>query len=179
MIVQVFVHAYNPLDEAQPTQTMVWRKRSEELHLSCTANRVHVRYGGRFAHFLVALAYNEGVILCKQYFGNINGDMFAQFVKDHFNETFRKSANAKVTFFLQDGDPSQNSKKAKVTFSSVDANIFPIPLRKPDMNSIENIFNIAKEKLHADALSKNITFENFNQFSKCVNETKLSIPPKT
>ena len=138
----------------------------EGLDLICTANQGHVGSGSRVAHFLVAFAYNEGVIICKHYFGNINGDMFAQFVKDHFNENFRKSANAKGRFFLQDGDPSQNSKKVKVAFSSTDTNIFPVLLKKPDMNSIENILNIVKQKVHADALSKNIvTFEDFDQFS--------------
>lgn len=62
-------------------------------------------------------------------------------------------------------------KWQKVAFSSINANLFPIPPRSPNMNRIENIFNIAKQKLHAGALSKNITFENFDQFSKDVKET--------
>ena len=116
---------------------MAWRKKSEGLDLNCTAKGSHVGSGGRVAHFFVAIAYNKGTILCEQYFGNINGDMFAQFVKDHFNETFKKSDNGEGKLFLQDGDPSQNSKKAKYAL----------------------LFHITKQKLHADALSRNIVLK--------------------
>ena len=47
------------------------------------------------------------------------------------------------------------------------------------MNPIENIFHITQQKVHADALSKNITFEDFDQFSKRVKETLLSVPLET
>ena len=100
--------------------------------------------------------------------------MFAQFVKDHFNETFKKSDNAEGKLFLQDGDPSQNSKKAKDALNSIDSKIFPIPPRSPDINPIENIFHITKQKLHADALNRNIVFENFDEYSKRIKDTLLS-----
>ena len=38
--------------------------------------------------------------------------MFADFIDTHFNEAFKKSNNPKDKFFLQDGDLSQNSRKA-------------------------------------------------------------------
>lgn len=47
------------------------------------------------------------------------------------------------------------------------------------MNSVENIFHITKEMLHADALSKNITKENFEENLKRVKETLHSIPLET
>ena len=47
------------------------------------------------------------------------------------------------------------------------------------MNPIENIFSIIKETLHADALSKNIIKENFEEYSKAVKETLHSIPLET
>ena len=46
------------------------------------------------------------------------------------------------------------------------------------MNPTENIFNI-KEMLHADTLSKNITKENFEEFSKSVKDTLHSTPLET
>ena len=46
------------------------------------------------------------------------------------------------------------------------------------MNPTENIFNI-KEMLHAEALSKNITKENFEEFLKSVKDTLHSIPLET
>ena len=174
-----FQHKYNPSDEARSTRTMAWRKKSEGLDLHCTAKGSHVGSGGRVAHFLVAIAHNRGVILCEQYYGNINGEMFAQFISDHFNEAFEKSANPRGKLFLQDGDPSQNSKKAKVALDAVGARLFSIPPRSPDMNPIENIFNIAKQNLRADALSKNIVRETFDEFSKRIKETLIAIPLQT
>lgn len=171
-----FQHKYNPFDEARSTRTMAWRKKSEGLDLNCTAKGSHVGSGGRVAHFLVAISYNRGVILCEQYYGNINGEMFGQFILDHFKEVFAKSANPKGKLFLQDGDPSQNSKKAKVALDMIGARLFPIPPRSPDMNPIENIFNITKQNLRDDALSKNIVRETFDKFSQRIKETLLSIP---
>ena len=106
-----FQHKNNPLDEAKSTKTMAWHRRNEGLDPFCTAKGSHVGSGGTVAHFIVAIAYNKGVILCEQYHGRINGEMFADFILKHFNETFEKSANPRGKFFLQDGDPSQNSKK--------------------------------------------------------------------
>ena len=174
-----FQHKYNPFDEARSTRTMAWRKKNEGLDINCTAKGSHVGSGGRVAHFLVAIAYNHGVILCEQYYGNINGEMFAQFILDHFQEAFAKSANPKEKLFLQDGDPSQNSKKAKVALNTIGARLFSIPPRSPDMNPIENIFNITKQNLHADALSKNIAHETYDEFSQRIKETLLAIPLQT
>ena len=123
---------------------MAWKKKGEGLDLICTSKGSHVGSGSRVAHFLVAIAFNRGVILCKQYYGNINSEMFAQFILEHFNDTFEKNANLKQKLFLQYGDPSQNSKKEKVALDSIGAEIFSIPLRIPNINPIEDIFNIAK-----------------------------------
>ena len=38
--------------------------------------------------------------------------MFADFIHKNFKETFEKSNNPNYKFFLQDGDPSQNIRKA-------------------------------------------------------------------
>ena len=105
--------------------------------------------------------------------------MFAQFILEQFNDTFQKAQTRNRNIFLQDGDSSQNSKKAKVALDSTGAKIFSIPPRSLEMNPIENVFNITKEMLHADALSKNITKENFEEYSKRVKETLHSIPLET
>ena len=47
------------------------------------------------------------------------------------------------------------------------------------MNPTGNVFNITKEMLHAYALSKSITKENFEEYSKRVKETMHSIPLET
>ena len=92
----------------------------------------------------------------------------------------RKAQTQNRNFFLQDGDPRQNSKKAKVGLDSIGAEIFSIPSRCPDMNPIENIFNITtKEILHSDTFSKNITNKNFEEYSKRIKETLHSLPLET
>ena len=143
-----FQHKYNPFDEARSTKTMAWRKRDEGLERNCTAKGSHVGSGGKVAHFMVAIAYTKGVIFCEQYTGRINGEMSSDFVKQHFVRTFESSANPSGKLFLQDGDPSQNSKKAELAFSEVGARKFTIPPCSPDMNPIENVFNYTKDTLH-------------------------------
>ena len=171
-----FQHKYNPCDEARSTKTMAWRKRDEGLEPNCTAKGSHVGSGGNVAHFMVAIAYNKGVILHEQYLGRLNGEMFAKFITDHFEDTFALSANPKGKLFLQDGDPSQNSAKAKTSLVKVGARKFGIPARSPDMNPIENVFNYVKAELHSQALEQNITFENFDEYSNRVKQTLEKVP---
>ena len=170
-----FQDKYNPFDEARSTKTMAWRKRDEGLKPNCTAKGSHVGSGGKVAHFMVAIAYMKGVILCEQYEGRVNGEMFANFIYKHFESTFERSANPAGKLFLQDGDPSQNSKKAKIALDAVGARKFSIPPRSPDMNPIENVFNFAKDTLHQQALDQNITFENMEQYSAQVKHTLENI----
>ena len=159
-----FQHKYNPYDEAKSTKTMAWRKRDEGLKPNCTAKGSHVGSGGKVAHFIVAIAYNKGVILCEQYQGKVNGEMFANFVLEHFERTFKCSANPSGKLFLQDGDPNQNSKKAKVALDAVGTRLFSIPPRSSDMKPIENVFNYTKEILRQQAIDQNITFENMEKY---------------
>jgi hypothetical protein len=65
---------------------------------------------------------------------------------------------------LQDGDPSQNSRKNKLAMSAVGAKTFTIPARSPDLNPIENVFHNVNRQLQDDALSKRITKETYSQF---------------
>ena len=80
--------------------------------------------------------------------------------------------------FLQDGDPSQNSSKAQTALQDVGALLFRIPARSPDLNPIENIFNIVSAKMEWDALRKQITHGTFEQFSDRVEKTLRNIDPK-
>ena len=170
-----FLHKYNPFDEAQSTKTMAWRRRDEGLDPHYTAKGSHVGSGGRVAHFMVAIGYGKGVILAEKYYGNINGQMFAEFVKDHFPETVQNSSNPRGKLFLQDGDPSQNSRLASDAMTTVGAKKFSIPARSPDMNPIENVFNFVKLQLHSQALGRQLTKENFEEFSNRVKETLKSV----
>ena len=95
-----------------------------------------------------------------------------------FQQHIWEKPKPETEFFLQVGDPSQNSKKTKVALDNIGTEIFSIPWLSTDMNPTENIFSI-KEMLHADTLSKNITKENFEEFSKSVKDTLHSIPLET
>ena len=142
-----FRHINHPHDEAKSFRTMAWRRKDEGLEPSCTAKGSHVGSAGNVAHFMVCISYDKGIILCKQYFGRING------------EKFQKSLNPANRMFLQDGDPGQNSKLSKQALKSIGTTKFDIPPRSPDLNPIENVFNYVKQKLHIQALQQNITFE--------------------
>lgn len=166
-----FTHRYHPLDQAQAPKTMVWRKAHERLHFGLTAKGSHEGNGGKQAHFIVAIGYTKGVIICEQYDGRLNGQKFADFIRDEFPEAFKASINPRGKFFLQDGDPSQNSVKARNAMYDIGARKFTIPPRSPDLNPIENIFNLLKKKLHNDAINKNIEWENFEHFSARVRAT--------
>ena len=95
-----------------------------------------------------------------------------------FQQHIWEKPKPETEIFLQVGDPSQNSKKTKVALDNIGAEIFSIPWPSTNMNPTENIFNI-KEMLHAEALSKNITKENFEEFLKSVKDTLHSIPLET
>ena len=52
---------------------------------------------------------------------------------------------------LVDGDPSQNSKVVIAIIQQVSGKFFWIPARLPNLNPIENLFHLVREKLNKDA----------------------------
>ena len=134
--------------------------------------------GGRVAHFTVAIAHQKEVVLCEQYEDKINGDMFSNFIKKHFQETFSRCKIPKGKRFLQDGCPVQNSKNARQTLDTVEAIKFSIPSRSPDFNPIENIFNFVKSELRTQAFEQIINYETFEQFSARAKHTLENTPTK-
>ena len=77
---------------------------------------------------------------------------------------------------MRDGDPSQNSKPAKVALEKIGAVQFGIPPRSPDCNPIENFFNLIERKLREDAIVKDITYEPFKQFVMRVQQILMNFP---
>ena len=61
------------------------------------------------AHFIVAIAHGEGVVLCKQYVERFTGAYFADFIREYFHEAFFNRANPHGKLFLEDGDLQQNA----------------------------------------------------------------------
>ena len=169
-----FTHKFNPKDQACSTSSMAWRKSSEGLALSTKGKKEGT--GGRVANFLVAIAHEKGVLCCEQYMGNITGESFADFVRENFPEMFENSSNPRGKLFLQDGDPRQNSKKARDAMDSVNCRLFSIPARSPDINPIENFFHLIRNKLEQDAIASNIQRESFEEFSLRIKSTICNYP---
>ena len=119
---------------------------------------------GSVAHFMAAIAYGKGVIAAEQYFGRISADTLSSFVHEHFASMFKKCPNPKKKIVLQDGDPSQNSCKARSAWDKIGERKISIPARIPDLNPIENIFHIVKKKFHQDALEMKIKRKDFEEF---------------
>jgi transposase len=166
-----FTHKYNPLDQAQAPRKKIWRQKKERLSFGMTAKSSNTGVGGRRAHFMVGIGYSKGVIFCEQYEGRLNGQKFAEFVRTKLPDAFANSVNPTGKYFLQDGDPSQNSKKAEDAFISIGARKFAIPPRSPDLNPIENVFHTVKNQLREDALELQIEEENWEQFCARVKQT--------
>ena len=115
-----FAYKLNPTNAARSSKKKglleTWRDTITELY----SQGNHEGTGGKTAHFIAAIAYGKGFILSEQYQGNMNGEEFAEFIRTHFKSALEQSANLKGEVFLQDGDQSQNSRKAQNAMYSVD-----------------------------------------------------------
>ena len=174
-----FVFKSNPCDQARCSKSKAWRKRSEGLSPLCTAKGKKEGSGGKVAHFIVAIAYKKGVVLCEQYEETFTGSYFASFIKRHFPDTFLISANPETKLFVQDGDPRQNSAPARKAMTDIGAHCFSIPPRSPDINPIENFFHLIQKQLNRDAIQNKITRQSFRQFSDRIKETMMTYPKET
>ena len=76
--------------------------------------------------------------------------------------------------FLQDGDLTQNSRKAKKAFDDVCCRMFSIPASSPDTNPIENMLNNVRKKLREDAIEHHIEHETYEEFCNRVKTTLLN-----
>ena len=79
---------------------------------------------------------------------------------------------------VQDGDPSQNFKPAKIVLDKIDAVQVRKPLRSPDLNPIENAFNFVEQILSNVAVKYSISNESYAMFVERVGNTFLSYPIK-
>lgn len=167
-----FQYKMNPQDQARAPRAREWRRRNEGLNIGCTAKGS--KEGAVNANFMVAISYNHGVVLCEQYHGAINGDKMVHIVYKSFEEAFRHSNNPRAKRLLMDGCPRQNCGKALAAISDVGGKVFSIPSRSPDLNPIENVFNLVSRQLKLDAVRMNITRETFEEFSSRVRSTLLN-----
>ena len=78
------------------------------------------------------------MISCEQYHSKLTGKMmFAEFVKKHFSDAFKNSANPCGNYFFKMGDPRQCSKVAHKAMGHLGCRMFAIPPCSPDINPIE------------------------------------------
>ena len=68
---------------------------------------------------------------------NLSGRIFAECIENNFTEIFKSSCNPAGNVFVQDVDPSQNSKAAKSVLDKISAVQFSVPPRSPDFNPIK------------------------------------------
>ena len=169
-----FAHKTNPYNDARATKTMTWRKPNEGLHFTSRGKKEG--NGGRMAHFFVAISYSKGTVLCKQYHESLTGEMFAEFIKTYFPQTFERCKDPTVKTFLQDGDPRQVSRSARTAMEEIGCRMFSIPARSPDLNPIDHMFHLVRKNLQRDALTKRIEKETFEEFSQRVKNTIKEFP---
>ena len=174
-----FSHKTNPCESAKKGKRRCWRKSNEGKSIHCTAPGKKEGTGGRVAKFMVAIAYGRGVILCEEYKEKLNAKSFSAFVLNHFPACFENSSNPDGKIFLQDGDPSQNSKLAMTTLGNIGGKKFAIPPRSPDLYPIENIFHLLRIQLTKDAIETPITKETYGEHVGRVKRTLHGIPIHT
>ena len=165
-----FQHKINPYEHETSCRSKVWRRNDEGLHSDCTAKGSKV--GCRQSKFFVAISYGRGVILAEHY-EKLNGESFAQFIRKHFEKVFEKSGKSS-NLWLQDGDPSQNSRKSKNAQELVGADVFPIPPRSPELNPIENVFSFVKKELRLQAIQHRLERESYQEITLRVKATLYS-----
>ena len=174
-----WAHKTNPCEYAKTNRTRTWRLRSEGLSVHCTAKGKKEGVGGRVAKFFVAISHGSGVVHVEPFHEVLNGESYANFVRKKFNKIFKKCKGKHGKQFLQDGDPSQNSAKAKAAMSKIKCKLFGIPARSPDINVIENVFHLVGKQIREDALDQNITKETFEEFSDRCQRTLENFPQET
>ena len=170
-----FVYKGNPMSDVIQPKGRIWRKRSEGLQLTTKGSKDLA--GGKRLHLLVAISHGHGVI-CAQSYEKMSGAYFARFIRRQFPNLFEiagKMENDSLVFVM-DNDPSQTSAKAKRALRSVNASMHVIPARSPDLNPIENLFNIARKQINAEVKDKNITNETWDDFVSRVTRNIWSVP---
>ena len=102
------------------------------------------------------------------------GSCLPSLCKKKFPEMFENRWNSKGKLFLQDGEPSRNSRVSQEGMDAVGCKLLKIPTRSPDINPIENLFHLVLKQLHKDAIVRNIEHETYKEFSRRVQSVLLN-----
>ena len=171
-----FVYKTNPMNTAMAPKSRVWRRKNEGLQVTSKGSKDLA--GGKRLHVMVAMAYRHGVILREPY-EKLNGKFFANFIREHFNLCFGRAGpkRNRSRKFVMDNDSSQTSKAAMNALQETESELLRIPTGSPDLNPIENIFNVVKDTLEKEAIERNITKETFEEFKTRVLRTLGDVDP--
>ena len=101
--------------------------------LKYTTKGSHEGTGGYVAHFICAIAYGKGTVLAEEYFGNLSGEKFADFVPEYFHMYLPEAVMRKENYFFK---MVIHHKIAKDVIYIVGGKIFSIPPRSPELNPI-------------------------------------------
>ena len=170
-----FAYKTNPLDQAKAPKGRTWRKKSEGLELGCTGKGHKEGTGSQVPRLMVAISYDKGVVVCEPH-DKMCGTYFSDFIDRNFERMFAMADKQAVRIWVEDGDPSQNCTKAKEAMLRVFSQLLKILPRSPDLNPIENLFNVVSQTLKKDAIKQNITKETYEEFQQRVIQTMKSIP---
>ena len=108
-------------------------------------------------NFIFGISHSKGVMLCVPFEGTITADKMVAIVQDHFAQAFACSNAPRTKRCLMDNCPRQKSIKALRAYDTLHATAFWIPPRSPDLDSIENFFNLVTRELDRQAIQRNIT----------------------
>ena len=156
-----FIYKTNPLDQAFSPQVREWQRANEGLSYECTAKGK--KEGSTQAKFMVAISYDQGVVMCEQY-KLISGPKSAKMMDNCLPKAFDLSIIPHDRRFVQVGDRSQNSAVSNEIMENLGAEVVSIAARSPEINCIEYFFHLVGEGLVEDTKNKNITNETFEEF---------------
>ena len=93
------MHKNDPCNYARTLHTRTWKKKGESLKRQCKAKGKKEGVGGKMARFMVAIAYDKGIVKSHHYNGPVNAEFCKSFIEEHFPEMFDDSANPNGKFF--------------------------------------------------------------------------------
>ena len=107
-----------------------------------------VKFWGCVMVFVMISADGTGPLF--RLLGKINATVYKEILKKHAVPNLRIAINQPAVF-MQDNAPCHTAKSVKTLLSGEDVTVMEWPAQSPDMNPIENFWNLQNER----ALEKN------------------------